>query len=172
MIVQRLIILSGPNGAGKTSFANEYLAADNDGVFFINADEIAHELAVPAGPRLDFRAGRVMLGQMRELTEARLSFMFETTLSTRTFAKQIPVWRGLGYTVVLIYLRLARVEDAIDRVRRRARAGGHDIPEPVVRRRFARSLKNLEQIYKPLVDEWYVWQSLEGSFALMESWDQ
>jgi len=28
-----------------------------------------------------------------------------------------------------------------------------------------------ENHYKPLVDEWYVWDSLEGSFQPAEKWD-
>ncbi len=47
-------------------------------------------------------------------------------------------------------------------------AGGHDIPENVIRRRFAKSLNYLETRYKPIVDEWCIWDSLEGQFALAE----
>ena len=72
----------------------------------------------------------------------------------------------------LIYLRLPSVERSIDRVRRRVEAGGHDIPETIIRRRYARSLVCFEQIYKPLVDEWYVWESLEGDFKVAETWDE
>jgi len=42
--MQEIIIIAGPNGAGKTSFANEYLPAAREGLVYINADEIAHEL--------------------------------------------------------------------------------------------------------------------------------
>ena len=34
------------------------------------------------------------------------------------------------------------------------RAGGHDIPEPVIRRRFGKSLRNFWHVYRPLVDTW------------------
>jgi hypothetical protein len=30
---------------------------------------------------------------------------------------------------------------------------------------------NLRLLYKPLVDEWYIWDSLEGSFQPAEKWD-
>jgi predicted ABC-type ATPase len=43
--MQELIIIAGPNGAGKTSFANEYLPTAAEGLLFINADEIAREIA-------------------------------------------------------------------------------------------------------------------------------
>jgi len=61
-------------------------------------------------------------------------------------------------------------EASIERVRRRVEAGGHDIPEDVIRRRFVKSLNYLDSRYKPIVDEWYVWDSLEGSFTLAEAW--
>jgi predicted ABC-type ATPase len=98
--------------------------------------------------------------------------MFETTLATRTYARKIPSWRAAGYNVSLLYLRLPDVERSILRVRRRLEAGGHGIPEDVIRRRYEKSLRYLEEIYKPLVDEWYIWDSLEAEFTLTESWDQ
>jgi predicted ABC-type ATPase len=42
-------------------------------------------------------------------------------------------------------------------------AGGHSVPEAIIRQRFAKSIEYLES-YKPLVDEWYVWDSLRASF--------
>ena len=50
-------------------------------------------------------------------------------------------------------------ELAIARVRQRVRAGGHDIPETVIRRRFFAGLTNLETIYKPVVNEWAVYDN-------------
>lgn len=77
----------------------------------------------------------------------------------------------MGYVVSLIYLLLPSIDASIERVRRRVAAGGHDIPEEVIRRRFGRSIANLENIYKSLVDDWYIWDSLEGDFNLVQAWD-
>ncbi len=63
------------------------------------------------------------------------------------------------------------MEHSLERVQKRVENGGHDIPETVIRRRFSRSLDYLQQIYKPLVNEWYVWDSLEGEFKQAETWD-
>ncbi|MGI8525663.1 MAG: hypothetical protein ACR2K5_05705 [Pseudolabrys sp.] len=98
--------------------------------------------------------------------------MFETTLATLTYARKVPLWQSQGYTVVLIYLRLPDVEQSIMRVKRRVEAGGHGIPENVIRRRYTKSLRYLEQIYKSLVDEWYIWDSLEADFKFAQSRDQ
>jgi predicted ABC-type ATPase len=167
------IILAGPNGAGKTTFASEFLSGSETVLAFVNADEIAREAALSDRPEdlRDFRSGRLMLRAIDALAEQRADFMFETTLATRTWARRIPSWQSMGYRVALLYLRLPSVDHSIARVRRRVEAGGHDVPEPVIRRRFARSLICLDRVYKPIVDEWYIWNSMEGEFARAESWD-
>jgi predicted ABC-type ATPase len=73
--------------------------------------------------------------------------------------------------VSLIYLRLPSIQASIARVRRRVEAGGHNIPEETIRRRFDKSMRYFETIYKAVVDEWHVWDSVEGTFTLAESWD-
>jgi predicted ABC-type ATPase len=42
---------------------------------------------------------------------------------------------------------------AIDRVARRVKEGGHNIETEVIRRRYNRGIKNLFEIYIPLVSE-------------------
>jgi predicted ABC-type ATPase len=84
--MREVIILAGPNGAGKTTFANEYLGAAEDGLVFVNADEIAREASGgdPLSARTDIRAARRMLERIDSLAEARIEFMFETTLAGLT----------------------------------------------------------------------------------------
>jgi predicted ABC-type ATPase len=110
-----------------------------------------------------------MLQEIDRLVAARAEFMFETTLASLTYATRVPEWRAGGYYVGLVYLRLPNVEASIARVRRRVEAGGHGIPEEIIRRRFFRSLECLEQRYKRVVDEWYIYDSLEGDFRLAET---
>jgi predicted ABC-type ATPase len=113
-----------------------------------------------------------MLRRIDELVEASADFVVETTLANLTYAQKIPDWRRRGYLVSLVYLRLDSAEDAIARARKRVAAGGHGIPEDVIRRRFGKSANYFETIYRPVVDEWYIWASQEGSFALVGSWDR
>jgi predicted ABC-type ATPase len=171
--MQEIIIIAGPNGAGKTSFANEYLLAAAEGLVFVNADEIAREFSSSSlsKPALDLRAGREMLRRIDLLAEAGVEFMFETTLASLTYVRKIRSWRQGEYTVALLYLRMPSPEKSIERVRRRVAAGGHDVPEAKIRQRFTKSLEYLERLYKPIVDEWYIWDSLEGDFQLAEAWD-
>ncbi len=171
--MQEIIIVAGPNGAGKTSFANEYLPAAEEGLIFVNADEIAREIFDSSLSKavLDLRAGREMLRRIDILAQARIEFMFETTLASLTYARKLKSWQQLGYSVALLYLRLPSPEKSIERVGRRVAAGGHDVPEKIIRQRFTKSLEYFEHLYKPIVDEWYVWDSLEGEFQLAEAWD-
>lgn len=168
-----IIIVAGPNGAGKTSFANEYLQVPGEQRPFVNADEIARELINLQGEQraLDILAGREMLRRMEALVERRTSFMFETTLASLSYAPKLRQWKEIGFHIALIYLRLPNVDASIERVQRRVAAGGHGIPDAIIRVRFAKSLRYLEALYKPLADEWYVWNSFEGGFSLDQSWE-
>ena len=165
----RAIIIAGPNGAGKTTFAREYLSAEK--IEFVNADEIARTLLLQSRDSgvLDVQAGRIMLARIDRLVGAGVSFVVETTLATLTYARKIPRWRARGYEVSLIYLRLRSAQESFSRVRRRIEAGGHSIPEEAIRRRFAKSADYFESIYKPLVDSWYLWDSREGGFVMVDS---
>jgi predicted ABC-type ATPase len=112
-----------------------------------------------------------MLHRISELVEVNADFALETTLASLTYARKIPAWRKRGYIVSLVYLRLNSIEESIARVRKRVAAGGHDIPDDAIRRRFGKSLGYFESIYRPIVDEWYVWESREGAFVMISSWD-
>jgi predicted ABC-type ATPase len=171
--VPTLIIIAGPNGAGKTTFAREYLAAEERRFEFVNADEIARGLSrEDIQFSSDVIAARMMLNRIIELVEAGADLAVETTLANLTYAQKIPAWRKLGYLVSLAYLRLESVDESIARVRKRVAAGGHGIPENVLRRRFGKSWTYFEALYRPVVDEWYVWASREGVFTLINSWDR
>src|SRR5262245_61348184 len=132
--MQEIIIIAGPNGAGKTSFANKHFDKPRAELSYLNADEIARQLAAAgsASRQLDVSAAREMLQRMDLLVAARASFMFETTLASLTYARKIPAWRQHGYVVALIYLRLPNVSKSIERVRRRVAQGGHGIPERTI----------------------------------------
>lgn len=156
---RKIIIIAGPNGAGKTTFAQEFLPNDADCPNFVNADLIAAGLSPFAPEVAAIKAGRLMLEQIHEHVRRNESFAFETTLSGKIYAQMIPKWRASGYIVKLFFLSLPSSEMAIGRVRNRVAQGGHDVPAPVIRRRFAAGMKNFHAIYKELVDEWALYDS-------------
>ncbi len=164
---KKIIIIAGPNGAGKTTFAGEFLPKEAACPAFVNADLIAAGLAPFEPERAAFRAGRLMLEEIHNHARKGESFAFETTLSGRGYAGLIPGWQADGYIVKLFFLRLVSVELAMARVRQRVREGGHNIPEPVIRRRFESGLRNFENLYKPLVDEWALYDNSTSEPVLM-----
>jgi predicted ABC-type ATPase len=56
---------------------------------FVDADVIARGISGFDPERAAFAAGRVMLARIRALAEQRVSFGFETTLASRSFAPWI-----------------------------------------------------------------------------------
>jgi predicted ABC-type ATPase len=73
----------------------------------------------------------------------RLDFAFETTLGGSTLAKLLALAADQGAEVHLLYIGLSSPELHLARVRARVRAGGHDIPEADIRRRYEHSRLNL-----------------------------
>jgi len=165
---RRIIIIAGPNGAGKTTFAREFLPQEAHCPDFINADLIAAGLSPFKPEAAALRAGRLMLEEIASRVAQGRGFAFETTLSGRAYAQQIPGWRQQGYYVKLIFLSLPSAEMAVARVSARVAQGGHSIPHEVVRRRFAAGLRNFHGVYKPLVDAWVLYDNSGTSRVLID----
>jgi predicted ABC-type ATPase len=181
-----LIVLAGPNGAGKTTASRNLLTGALAVEEFVNADAIAKGLSAFRPESVAIEAGRIMLARLHELAADRVSFAFETTLASRSFAPWIQKLRENGYAFRLIYLWLHSADHAVTRVRERVSSGGHDVPEAVIRRRYQGGLKNFFQLYSPLAEGWTFFDSsvrgraaliAEGSYAVTtlvsapELWD-
>lgn len=103
MTKPRVIIIAGPNGAGKTTFAREFLPQEAECPIFVNADLIAAGLSPFDPERAAIQAGRLTLQAIAQHVARGESFAFETTLSGRAYARQIPQWQALGYRVELFF---------------------------------------------------------------------
>lgn len=154
-------ILAGANGAGKTTFASVFLPEFVDCKEFLNADLIAAGLSPFAPETQNVRAGRLLLSRIHELADAKRDFGFETTLSGRTYARLLSEMKGRGYRVLLFFLWLPSSDLALVRVANRVRQGGHNIPEADIRRRFESGVRNLFQLYRPLLDAWWLYDASE-----------
>lgn len=151
-----LYVVAGPNGAGKSTFARLFLPDYADCREFVNADLIAAGLS-PFNPEsLALQAGKLMLERIEALSQAGVDFGFETTLAGRRWVPLLRRLRERGYRLHLFFLWIPGPELALTRIEQRVRAGGHFIPEEVVRRRFTRGLRNLFQIYAPIFDAWLI----------------
>jgi len=152
-------IIAGPNGAGKTTFANEFLPVEAECLNFVNADLIAYGLSPFQPYKMGVEAGRLMIQHIEECVRKNESFAFETTLSGKGYEKKIKTWKSLGYEIIIYYLKLQSVDIAIERVKLRVAQGGHNVPEPDIKRRFDRSWINFNKTYKPLADSWIVFDT-------------
>jgi predicted ABC-type ATPase len=153
------VVIAGPNGAGKTSAAPDLLQ-DTVGIdAFVNADVIAQGLAAFSPESAAFVAGRIMLRRIEELARVRADFAFESTLSGRSAHRLLRELAGVGYDVHIFYLWLPSPDLAVARVRRRVEAGGHAVPESVIRRRFWKSLVNFDRLYRPVTTTWRLYDS-------------
>jgi len=155
----RLIVIGGPNGAGKTTFAREYLAHEGDCLRFLNTDEIARGLSPLDVSLSQQHAGRLLVKEVHRLIEAKESFALESTLSGKAQANWIEAASASGFTIELHYLWLPSAEASLQRVMQRIRQGGHDVPESDIRRRFPRTITHFYELYRPLADEWYLWDA-------------
>jgi predicted ABC-type ATPase len=167
-MTKKIIIIAGPNGAGKTTFARSFLPAEAQCPRFINADLIAAGLSPFAPETAAVKAGRLMLEEIRDCVRREESFAFETTLSGLGYLRHIRQWRTQGYRIGLYFLSLPNAEAAIARVAKRVRQGGHNIPEAVVRRRFAAGLRNFEQYYQTCVHTWAKYDNAGAKPVLLE----
>lgn len=158
-IMPALYIIAGPNGAGKTTFIKRFAPRELALLDFINADEIARGLSPLAPERAQIEAGRLVLDRLRQFIDEGRDFCLETTLSGRTYRKYFELARRSGYHVRLDFLLLPTLEDSIQRVADRVEQGGHNVPLADLQRRFAVSLQNLFSIYRPVIDNWSLYDN-------------
>jgi predicted ABC-type ATPase len=156
MAEKNLYIISGCNGAGKTTASYSVLPKLLDCKQFVNADEIAKGLSPFCPESVAIQAGKLMLLRIEELLTADETFSIETTLATRSYSELVKRTQEKGYKVTLLYFWLSSPELAVERVARRVSEGGHNIPKDVIYRRYEKGLKNLFDIFIPIVDSWMI----------------
>jgi predicted ABC-type ATPase len=163
----KLYIIAGCNGAGKTTASYTVLPEMLSCKEFVNADEIAKGLS-PFNPEsVAIEAGRLMLSRIDELMNSGVDFAFETTLATRSYAGLVHQAKAKGYGVTLLFFWLNTPELAVERVAQRVAAGGHNIAEDVIRRRYVKGIHNLFNIYMEPVDYWILVDNSESPFELI-----
>lgn len=163
----KLYIISGCNGSGKTT-ASYTLLPDLLGYReFVNSDEFAKSLSPFNPSAVSITASRYMLMKINYLLGRLEDFSIETTLATRSLVKIIEEAHSLGYEVTVLYFWLNSPELAIQRVRDRVAAGGHNIPDNVVRRRYVMGLQYFFDTYIPICDKWILADNSKSPFTVV-----
>lgn len=164
---KKLYIIAGCNGAGKTTASFTILPEILDCKEFVNADEIAKGLSPFQPEKVSFEAGRIMLNRINELLSENENFAFETTLSTKSYKSKIDEAKDKGYRVTLLFFWLQNFDLAKERVKIRVSEGGHHIEPEVIERRYIRGIKNLFDIYLPIVDGAFIFDNSEAKHELI-----
>ena len=163
----RLFIISGCNGAGKTTASYSLLPEMLDCSEFVNSDEFAKSLSPFHPENASIQASRYMLLKIRYLLKKRSDFAVETTLATRTLLKTVRMAQAAGYSVTLLYFWLNSPELAIERVKARVEAGGHNIPEETVKRRYHVGIDYFFHYYSPISDRWILADNSQAPFRVV-----
>jgi predicted ABC-type ATPase len=158
------VLIGGANGSGKTTFARQFIPLLHPRVPFLNADEIQREREQFAFPAA---AARELLRRLHDAETSVQSFAVETTLSSRSYIPRVRRWRELGFHTTLHFIEVPSAEFAVERVRARVAAGGHDIPEADIRRRFARGKRLFFELYTDWFDASYHWYSDSNGLRLL-----
>lgn len=88
-------------------------------------------------------AGREATRLIADRLAVGADLLVETTLSGKNALRLMGAAKARGYEVRLLYVGTNDVTINVARIARRVMAGGHDVPEKDVIRRYGRSLANL-----------------------------
>jgi predicted ABC-type ATPase len=135
--MKRLDLVVGPNGGGKSTFVELTLAPLLPGSAFVNADEIAKQ-RWPSDPASHaYEAARIAAETRSRLIQLGRPFIAETVFSHPSKLELIRDAHEANYIVVL-HVLLVPENLAVQRVKYRVGAGGHDVPETKIRERYRR----------------------------------
>ena len=143
-------MVAGPNGCGKSSILARINFEGKPNL--LEADAIALRIDPAVPQRAAFAAGREMLRRTREYVRHGESFGIETTLSGNWTMSAVREALQQRFRVSLVYVCLDDPERCVKRVRERVARSGHDVPEPDIRRRYARSLAHAPELIR-MADE-------------------
>ncbi len=154
--MKRYVLIAGVNGAGKSTF---FASVDSfDGIEKINLDETVRGIGSWKNTSDVIKAGRIVVGKIKEYFDNGVSFSQETTLCGSSILKNIRKAKGLGYFIELYFIGLDSVETAQSRVHYRVEKGGHGISDEDIERRYYESLRNLKGVI-PICDAVYLYDN-------------
>ena len=161
-----LYIIAGPNGSGKTTLAKELI--EEDGLDFLNADEIAKSINPQDISKAYMQAGREFFKRLNEILIEKKSVVLETTLSGKYHNRVIENFKKNGYMVELHFIFLDNPQICIERIKNRVLKGGHNVPNDDVVRRFFRGKKNFMEVKKN-VSYWELYYNGESGLIFVAS---
>ncbi len=134
-----LLVFAGPNGSGKSTITQNIPVYG----IYVNADEIKR---ISGCSDLD---AAMEAEQIRELLlSSKKDFTFETVLSTERNLDLLSRAKEAGYEIYAVFVLTCEPAINVKRVKERAAAGGHDVPEEKIISRYHKSLANLGRLIR------------------------
>jgi Uncharacterized protein conserved in bacteria len=131
-------VFAGPNGSGKSTITSTFPIVGE----YVNADDIQKQEGITP-----LQAAELALKLKQYYIRSRISFTFETVMSSHYNMDILQEAKSRGFVITVVYVITCDPEINVDRVHRRARNGGHDVPEEKIRTRYYKSLSNIKQVF-------------------------
>jgi predicted ABC-type ATPase len=161
-----IYVLGGVNGAGKSSLGGALIRSS--GLDYFNPDEVARRIRGTIACSQDEANSLAWEEGKRRLESAirgPFSYAFETTLGGHTIPALLVEAARAGIEVLVWFVGLSTPEQHIARVRARVSAGGHDIPDALIRTRWETSRRNIIALM-PYLTELKVFDNSEEKSAV------
>lgn len=101
----------------------------------LDPDTIGKTLQSTTSAAFPIAGARQVLASAAEHLKNGRSLAVETTLSGKNYLFMMAEARRREFEIVLVYIGTETLEINLERIRNRALAGGHDVPQVDVRRR-------------------------------------
>ena len=153
-----IIVFAGPNGSGKTTITK---LAKTIGPY-INADDIK-----ASSHCTDMDAAQQAEKLREEAVSAKIDFTFETVLSTDRNLNLLKKAKESGYFIRCIYVITSDPDINVMRVKARAYAGGHDVPDDKIKSRYDKALKLIPELVS-ICDIMHLYDNSEEPFRIFK----
>lgn len=153
-----IIVFAEPNGSGKSTITKMANIIEP----YVNADDIKR-----VNNCSDMEAA-VMADEMRnKLIDEKVSFTFETVLSTDRNIKLLMRAKENGYFIRCIYVLTADPSINTMRVKVRKAFGGHDVPKDKIISRYHKALRLIPELLE-ICDICHIYDNSETPFRIFK----
>jgi len=153
-----LFVLGGVNGAGKSSVLGPAVLRE---LAFYNPDAVAQRIRQTTACSSEQANAAAWQEGRRRLADSiakRQSYAFESTLGGSTITRMLLDAAAQSFDIYVWFIGLSSPEQHIERVRARVAAGGHDISDAQIRKRWFSARRNLLALM-PVVKELIVYDN-------------